>query len=111
MRARQRNGKLTHYHPLRKSLSPNENPASSFQESGRQPANTRHCLSYTTTLFTARPCASLPLNVEVRVFPSLETFDITVITTWSPFFMVASIVLASMRFTDTVSTLGTPLTG
>jgi hypothetical protein len=28
-----------------------------------------YCLSYTTTLFTSRPCASLPLNVEVRVFP------------------------------------------
>jgi hypothetical protein len=62
-----------------------------------------YCLSYTTTLFTSRPCESLPLNVEVLVFPSVETFDVTVITTWSPFFMVAWIVLAPMRFTDTVS--------
>jgi hypothetical protein len=29
---------------------------------------------------------SLPLNVEVRIFPYLETVDATVITTWPPFF-------------------------
>src|ERR1700682_1974136 len=70
-----------------------------------------YCLSYTTTLFTSRPCASLPLNTEVRVFPSLETVDLTVITTWPAFFILVSTVLLSMRFTDTVSALGTPVTG
>src|SRR5713226_4941538 len=47
--------------------------------------------------------ASLPLKVEVRVFPSLETFEVTVIITWPPFFIVDSIVSAPTRFTETVS--------
>ena len=62
-----------------------------------------YCLSETTTLWTACPSASLPLKVEVRVFPSLETVEVTVIVTWPPFFIVDSIVLASIRFTETVS--------
>jgi hypothetical protein len=49
------------------------------------------------------------LKTDVRVFPSLETVDLTVIITWPPAFIVDSIVLLSMRFTDTVSPLGTPV--
>ena len=62
-----------------------------------------YCLSETTTLSTSCPSASLPLKVEVRVFPSLETFEVTVIITWPPFFKVDSIVSAPTRFTETVS--------
>ena len=62
-----------------------------------------YCLSETTTLLTACPSASLPLKVEVRVFPSLESFVVTIIVTWPPFFIVASIVSASIRFTETAS--------
>src|SRR3981081_882785 len=46
-----------------------------------------YCLSYTTTLCTACPCASLPRNVDVRVLPSAETLEVTFITTLSPFFI------------------------
>ncbi len=62
-----------------------------------------YCLSETTTLSTSCPSASLPLKVEVRVFPSLETFEVTVIITWPPFFRVDSIVSAPTRLTETVS--------
>ena len=56
-------------------------------------------------LFTSCPFAFLPLNVEVRVFPSLETTDVTVITTWPSFFMMDWMVLESIRFNATVSAL------
>ncbi len=62
-----------------------------------------YCLSETTTLSTSCPSASLPLKVEVRVFPSLETFEVTVMVTWPPFFIVDSIVSAPTRFTETMS--------
>src|SRR5258708_1318389 len=62
-----------------------------------------YCLSETTTLSTSCPSASLPLKVEVLVFPSLETFEVTVITTWPPFFIVETIVSAPTRFTETMS--------
>src|SRR6266478_3885797 len=62
-----------------------------------------YCLSETTTLSTSCPSASLPLMVEVRVFPSLETFEVTVIITWPPCFIVDTIVSAPTRFTETMS--------
>src|SRR6267154_3956130 len=65
----------------------------------RQP----YCLSETTTLSTSCPSASLPLKVEVRVFPSLETLEVTVIIAWPPFFIVDTIVSAPTRFTETMS--------
>src|ERR1700732_143200 len=70
-----------------------------------------YCLLYTRTLFTSCPFAFLPLNVEVRVFPSFETTDVTVITTWPSFFIVDWMVLELTRCNATISELGEPVTG
>lgn len=64
---------------LRKNTAP--------QTFGQLPSKKRfYCSSKTTTLLTSRPCASLPFHVEVGVFPSFETTEVIVISTWPPFF-------------------------
>jgi hypothetical protein len=62
-----------------------------------------YCLSNTTTLWTACPFSLVPWNVDVRDLPSFARVVVTVIVTLPSFFIVASTVLASTRFTDTVS--------
>lgn len=88
---------------LGRSVPAFNKPAQPRRSNPLRPNKQSYCLSETTTLWIACPSASLPLKVEVRVFPSLETVEVTVIVTWPPFFIVDSIVLASIRFTETVS--------
>src|SRR5262245_1573248 len=70
-----------------------------------------YCLSQTVTLWTACPCAFVPLVVTVIVFPSSETTRVEVATTLSPFLSVRSMVRASMRLRATVSAFCDPVIG
>jgi hypothetical protein len=53
----------------------------------------------------------LPTNVDVRIFPSIETTDVTVITVCPSFFMLTRSVLPSTRSTETVSPAAIPVAG
>jgi hypothetical protein len=61
-----------------------------------------YCLSYTSTLSTFLPAASVPVVVVVRVLPSADTTVVNVWTGFPPSFRVPLIVLA-VRESDTLS--------
>jgi len=84
--------------PRRKSPRPPSRCSGS-----RLRGNNSYCFSYTATLFTSWPSGLLPLNVDVRVFPSFEITDVTVTVACPSFLFVTSTVFASIRFRETVS--------